>query len=124
MRGAAARAPVDEADVVVVNTCSVTATADQGARQTLRRVHRVNPEAQVVATGCYASRDPRELLDLPGSATVVPNDERSTGVVDHVLSGVETTADRFGDGPGACGALVSPGNRGARRLHAACADGL
>ena len=103
-----ARAPVDEADVVVVNTCSVTATADQGARQTLRRVHRVNPEAQVVATGCYASRDPRELLDLPGSATVVPNDEKHR-VVDHVLSGVETTADRFGDGPGACGALVSPG---------------
>ncbi len=103
-----ARAPVDVADVVVVNTCSVTATADQGARQTLRRVHRLNPEAQVVATGCYASRDPREILDLPGSAMVVPNDEKHR-VVDQVLSGVETTADRFGDGPGACGALVSPG---------------
>ena len=50
------RAPADEADLVVVNSCSVTASADQGTRQTLRRVERVNPDARVVATGCYASR--------------------------------------------------------------------
>ena len=37
-------APPDEADVVVVNTCSVTATADQGARQTIRRIARANPD--------------------------------------------------------------------------------
>ena len=46
----------DLADVVVVNTCSVTASADQGARQTIRRIHRENPGARLVVTGCYASR--------------------------------------------------------------------
>ena len=50
------RATVDEADLVVVNTCSVTATADHAARQMLRRVARLNPDARVVATGCYATR--------------------------------------------------------------------
>ena len=103
-----ARAPVDEADLVVVNTCSVTATADHGARQTLRRVARLNPDARVVATGCYATRAGDEIAALPGSPEVVPNDVKHT-IVDRALPGVETTAERFGDGPGACGALVSPG---------------
>ena len=44
------------ADLVVVNTCSVTATADQGARQTIRRIARDNPAARIVVTGCYATR--------------------------------------------------------------------
>jgi threonylcarbamoyladenosine tRNA methylthiotransferase MtaB len=47
-----------EADLVVVNTCSVTAAADQGARQTIRRVARDNPSARIVVTGCYATRAP------------------------------------------------------------------
>ena len=105
------RAPLDEADLVVVNTCSVTASADYGARQTLRRVARLNPDARVVATGCYATRAGDEIAALPGSPEVVPNDEKDT-LVDRVLPplrDVETTAERFGDGPGACGALVSPG---------------
>src|SRR5213593_3779111 len=49
------------ADLVVVNTCSVTASADQGARQTIRRVARDNPRARVVVTGCYASMRPDEV---------------------------------------------------------------
>ena len=105
------RAPLDEADLVVVNTCSVTATADHGARQTLRRVARLNPDARVVATGCYATRAGDEIAALPGSPDVVPNDEKET-LVDRLLPllrDAETTADRFGDGSGACGALVSPG---------------
>ena len=48
--------PSSAADVVIVNTCSVTATADQGARQTIRRVARENPAARIVVTGCYATR--------------------------------------------------------------------
>jgi tRNA A37 methylthiotransferase MiaB len=44
------------ADVVVVNTCSVTAEADQAARAFIRRAHRVNPAARIVVTGCYAQR--------------------------------------------------------------------
>ena len=53
--GASSR-PRGDADLVVVNTCSVTATADQGARQTIRRVARENPSAKIVVTGCYATR--------------------------------------------------------------------
>ena len=60
----AAAAPPDEADLVVVNTCSVTATADQGARQTIRRIARDNPGAKIVVTGCYATRRPDEIDDL------------------------------------------------------------
>ncbi len=105
----AVRAPVDEADVVVVNTCSVTATADQGTRQTLRRVARLNPGAQLVATGCYATRAAADIEALPGQPSVVPNDEKHT--IAHRLLGdtAPTTADRYGDGAGACGAPVTPG---------------
>jgi len=49
-------APASDADLVVVNTCSVTASADQGARQTIRRIARDNPRVRVVVTGCYATR--------------------------------------------------------------------
>ncbi len=55
---------VETADLVVVNTCSVTATAEQGARQAIRRVVRLNPAARIVATGCYAVRQPSDLASL------------------------------------------------------------
>src|SRR5437870_458801 len=64
------------ADVVVVNTCSVTATADQGARQTIRRIARDNPHARIVATGCYATRRPDEVAALPNVVRVVKNDDK------------------------------------------------
>ncbi len=105
---------VDEANLVVVNTCSVTATADHGARQTLRRVARLNPEARVVATGCYATRDGEAVAMLPGTPEVVPNADKDS-MLDRLLpprEDGETTAERFGDGPGVCGALVSPGTVG------------
>ena len=54
-RGGVATPPSD-ADLVIVNTCSVTASADQGARQTIRRIARDNPIARIVVTGCYATR--------------------------------------------------------------------
>ncbi len=102
------RAPVDEADLVVVNSCSVTATADQGTRQTLRRVSRLNPDARVVATGCYVTRAGEEIAALPGSPEVVPNDEKHT-IADQVLPVSRTSADRFAGGAGPCGDPVSPG---------------
>src|SRR5213593_1732808 len=64
------------ADVVIVNTCSVTATADQGARQTIRRVARDNPSARIIVTGCYATRRPDEVAALPNVIRVVPNDDK------------------------------------------------
>jgi threonylcarbamoyladenosine tRNA methylthiotransferase MtaB len=64
------------ADVVVVNTCSVTAEADREARAYIRRTHRLNPAAKIVVTGCYAQRAPGELSDLAGVAAVVGNSHK------------------------------------------------
>src|SRR2546423_1422193 len=68
----------EDADVVVVNTCSVTATADQGARQTIRRIVRSNPSVKVIVTGCYATRRPGEINELPNVVRVVSNPEKET----------------------------------------------
>jgi threonylcarbamoyladenosine tRNA methylthiotransferase MtaB len=65
------------ADVVVVNTCSVTAEADRGARAYIRRTRRQNPQAKIVVTGCYAQRAPDELAGLAGVATVVGNSHKA-----------------------------------------------
>ena len=65
------------ADVVVVNTCSVTAEADRAARAYIRRAHRLNPEARIVVTGCYAQRAPEELAGLDGVAAVVGNSHKA-----------------------------------------------
>lgn len=72
----AIEAPSASADLVIVNTCSVTASADQGARQTIRRIARENPHARVIATGCYATRCSEEVAALPGVVRVVRNDEK------------------------------------------------
>src|SRR5688500_14656555 len=53
--------PAEQAELLVVNTCSVTANADQAARQTIRRIVRNNPSVKVVVTGCYATRRPDEI---------------------------------------------------------------
>ena len=118
-------APPEQADLVVVNTCSVTATADQGARQTIRRVARDNPDARIVVTGCYATRRPEEIIALPHVAGVFSNDDkprllhllRANGLVDDrptsAAAGDEvSTAQRFGDGDGGCGARIEPGVAG------------
>jgi threonylcarbamoyladenosine tRNA methylthiotransferase MtaB len=66
-----------EADVVIVNTCSVTAEADREARAWIRRAHRLNPKASIVATGCYAQRAPAELAALPGVVAVIGNSHKA-----------------------------------------------
>src|SRR5208283_3785216 len=65
-----------EAQVVVLNTCTVTASADQDARATIRRIHRENPGAKILVTGCYAQRAPEELSALPGVSLVVGNSHK------------------------------------------------
>ena len=65
------------ADVVVVNTCSVTAEADRAARAFIRRTHKSNPEARIVVTGCYAQRAPQELAGMEGVAAVVGNSHKA-----------------------------------------------
>ena len=65
------------ADMVIVNTCSVTAEADRAARAYIRRVHRLNPDARIMVTGCYAQRAPGELAGLAGVAAVVGNSHKA-----------------------------------------------
>ena len=103
-----AAAETRDADLVVVNTCSVTAAADQGTRQTLRRIARENPGARIVVTGCYATRRPDEIAALPGVVQIVPNDRKERFAEEIGL----TTAERFGNGEGSCGAEIAPGLAG------------
>jgi len=65
------------ADLVVLNTCTVTSSADEDLRQTLRRVHRENPAARILVTGCYAQRAPQELASFPGVEWVVGNSHKT-----------------------------------------------
>jgi threonylcarbamoyladenosine tRNA methylthiotransferase MtaB len=82
-----------EADLVVLNTCTVTAAADQDARAAIRRIHRENPAARILVTGCYAQRAPGEIASLPGVAWVVGNSHK------HQIAGI------------AAGALLPAGKR-------------
>jgi threonylcarbamoyladenosine tRNA methylthiotransferase MtaB len=75
-RGFATAAASDSADVVIVNTCTVTAAADAQARDAIRKLHARNPGARVIATGCYAQRAPEELAALPGVSCVVGNSHK------------------------------------------------
>ena len=65
-----------QAEVVVLNTCTVTASADQDARAAIRRIHRENPGAQILVTGCYAQRAPEELSAIPGVSLVIGNSHK------------------------------------------------
>jgi threonylcarbamoyladenosine tRNA methylthiotransferase MtaB len=65
-----------DVDFIIVNTCTVTHRSDQQARQTIRRLHRENPSAQIVVTGCYAERDPETLASLPGVRLVLGNADK------------------------------------------------
>ena len=91
----------DIADVLVVNTCSVTASADQAARQTIRRIARSNPDVRVVVTGCYATRREDDVRQLPNVVRVVPNGVKDT--LADVLTDLPTTAVRYGTGDAVCG---------------------
>ena len=75
-RGFAAANESASADVVIVNTCTVTAAADAQAREAIRKLHARNPAARVIATGCYAQRAPEELAALPGVSWVVGNSHK------------------------------------------------
>jgi threonylcarbamoyladenosine tRNA methylthiotransferase MtaB len=66
-----------EADLVVLNTCTVTSAADEDVRHTINRVRRENPAARILVTGCYAQRAPAELAALPGVTWVVGNSHKT-----------------------------------------------
>jgi len=86
--------PDDEADVYILNTCTVTHIADRKSRHLLRLARGRNPDALVVATGCYAERVPQELALIEGVDLVFSNGQKphlvqlleETGRLDHPLS--------------------------------------
>lgn len=84
------------ADLVVLNTCTVTAAADEDVRSSIRRVHRENPAARILVTGCYAQRAPEELRAIDGVTWVVGNSHKTR--IPEILrtGGVEGTAPYHG----------------------------
>ncbi|MBI4459919.1 MAG: tRNA (N(6)-L-threonylcarbamoyladenosine(37)-C(2))-methylthiotransferase MtaB [Acidobacteria bacterium] len=67
----------EQAEIVVLNSCTVTAAADYGVRQAARRAHRENPSARILVTGCYAQRRPEELAALAGVTCVIGNSHKT-----------------------------------------------
>lgn len=64
------------ADLVVINSCTVTGATDSQSRNLIRRARRLNPQARIIVTGCYAQVDPDRLATLPGVAVVLGNQEK------------------------------------------------
>jgi len=75
-RGLLRAGSAGDAEVVVLNTCTVTASADHDARAAIRRIHRENPQAKILVTGCYAQRAPEEIAAIPGVKLVVGNSHK------------------------------------------------
>jgi threonylcarbamoyladenosine tRNA methylthiotransferase MtaB len=86
-RGLRAGGEGEPAELVVVNTCTVTGRADAEARRLTRRLHRQHPRARLLVTGCYAERDARALASLPGVDAVVGHGDRDSlpGLLDRWL---------------------------------------
>jgi threonylcarbamoyladenosine tRNA methylthiotransferase MtaB len=87
-------ASVEESSVAILNTCTVTASADAEVRQFVRRIHRRNPQCRILVTGCYAQRAPEEIARLEGVAWVVGNSHKH--LVSNILTGedAEASGDR------------------------------
>lgn len=68
--------PIQEADVYVVNTCSVTEHADKKCRNIIRKLHKISPDAVIAVTGCYAQLKPQEILDIEGVEIVLGADKK------------------------------------------------
>lgn len=75
------------ADLVILNTCTVTAQADEDVRHAIRRARRDNPDARVLVTGCYAQRAPEEIAALPGVDWVVGNSHKAD--IASIVAGAE-----------------------------------
>ena len=83
-QGLTATGAAQSADLVILNTCTVTSSADDDVRSSIRRVHRENPSARILVTGCYAQRAPEELSAMPGVSWVVGNTHKT--VIPEILA--------------------------------------
>jgi threonylcarbamoyladenosine tRNA methylthiotransferase MtaB len=83
-----------ESDMILVNTCTVTSRADRDARNFIRRMHRENPRAKIVVTGCFAEKSREELQRLPGIWRVFSNLEKE-GLPDRLLADLPEESDVY-----------------------------
>jgi threonylcarbamoyladenosine tRNA methylthiotransferase MtaB len=98
--------PSDKVDVYILNTCTVTHIADRKSRHWLRLAHWRNPDARLVATGCYAQRVPQELAQIEGVSLVVGNDEKpkllrfleESGLISSSVHVQQGSPANYGDG--------------------------
>ena len=97
------------AEVVILNTCTVTAEADRDVRQAVRRVARENPRASILVTGCYAQRAPEELAALPGVRWVVGNSHK------HSIPGILASSGGFPEESKPCHSRILVGDIAAQR---------
>lgn len=77
----------EKADIYLVNTCSVTATSDSKSRNLIRKVHRINPEAKIVVTGCSAQLRREEIERIEGVTRVFGADEKAIVVTETLKPG-------------------------------------
>ena len=84
------------ADLVIVNTCTVTAATDSQSRKLIRRARRLNSKARIVVTGCYAQIDPQSLNQLPGVSLVIGNNEKKQ-LLAYLLENAEPGRIRVSD---------------------------
>jgi threonylcarbamoyladenosine tRNA methylthiotransferase MtaB len=75
-QGCSASCDRSSADVVILNTCTVTAAADAQARDAIRKIHSANPSTRIIVTGCYAQRAPEDIAPLAGVSFVVGNSHK------------------------------------------------
>jgi threonylcarbamoyladenosine tRNA methylthiotransferase MtaB len=80
-----------KADVIIINSCTVTQRSDQQVRQFTRKIHRENPRARIILTGCYAQRDPDSVAQVEGVSLVAGNTEKNKLVQLMDLDGGKTS---------------------------------
>jgi threonylcarbamoyladenosine tRNA methylthiotransferase MtaB len=109
-RGFHAVAPGQGADVVVVNTCTVTERAEFSDRQAIRRAGREHPGARVVVTGCWAQTDPAAVAALRGVDLVVGNADKPglAGLLEELLAAPRRTAAHVAVSPVASASALAP----------------
>ncbi len=104
----------EKADIYLINTCTVTETSNSKSRGEIRKVHRINPDARIIVTGCYAQMKPDEIRAIPGVSRVFLSTEKSLVVPETLESleaagllspeGLSTPGQGQGEGPKVFGA--------------------
>ena len=101
----------EKADIYLINTCTVTETSNKKSRGEIRKVHRINPDAKIIVTGCYAQMKPNEVRAIDGVARVFMANEKSLVVPETMnlvfrqelpLEDVSTPGHGQGEGPVGC----------------------